>query len=112
MGVQPPLPQPNKRKGLREIATPFCSRGFLLPRWYPSNRARSGLFLDLGAGASYTSISFQERGTHLLGVLVGGIGVRYKTFFIEDRLRHYSNGHTSYPNRSVNANITSVGMYF
>jgi hypothetical protein len=84
----------------------------LLLRWYPFNTSHDGLFLNVGAGIAYTSIGFQEQGTHLLGVLAGGIGYRYKSFFIEDRFRHYSNGHTSYPNRSVNANIISVGMYF
>ena len=84
----------------------------LLLRWYPSNSARSGLFFDVGVGAAYTSISFEEQGTHLLGILVGGIGFRYKTFFIEDRFRHYSNGNTASPNRAVDANIISVGTYF
>jgi hypothetical protein len=84
----------------------------LLLRWYPFDRGRSGLFFDLGAGAAYTSIAFKEQGTHLLGILVGGIGFRYKAWFVEDRLRHYSNGHSAYPNRSVNANILCVGMYF
>jgi len=81
-------------------------------RWYPLNQERSGLFVNLGAGVSYTSIAFQEQGTHFLGVLLGGIGYRYERFFIEDRFRHYSNGHSAYPNRSVNADIVSVGMYF
>jgi hypothetical protein len=84
----------------------------LLLRWYPSDRTRSGFYFDVGAGAAYTSISFKEQGTHLLGILVGGVGFRYKSFFVEDRFRHYSNGHSAYPNRSVNANIISVGMYF
>jgi len=84
----------------------------LLFRWYPFDRGRSGLFFDVGAGAAYTSIGFQEQGTHLLGILVGGIGWRYKAFFFEDRFRHYSNGHSAYPNRSVNANIICAGMHF
>jgi hypothetical protein len=84
----------------------------LLLRWYPSDRTRRGLYFDVGAGAAYTSISFKEQGTHLVGILVGGVGLRYRTFFIEDHFRHYSNGRTAYPNRSVNANIISVGMYF
>ena len=84
----------------------------LLGRWYPCSVGASRLFVDLGAGAAYTTVGFQEQGTHLLGVLAGGIGLRYKKFFIEDRIRHYSNGHTAFPNRSINANIVSVGMYF
>jgi hypothetical protein len=84
----------------------------LVLRWYPSNKARSGLFFDVGAGVAYTSIAFEEQGTHLLGILTGGIGFQYKSLFIEDRFRHYSNGGTASPNRSMNANIISVGMYF
>jgi pantothenate kinase type III len=84
----------------------------VLARWYPCNVGASRLFVDLGAGAAYTSIKFQEQGTHLLGVLAVGIGLRYHKFFIEDRVRHYSNGGTAYPNRAVDANIISVGMYF
>jgi len=84
----------------------------LLGRWYPFKIGASRLFLDAGAGLAYTTIKFEEQGTHFLGVLTGGVGLRYKNFFIEDRIRHYSNGHTSYPNRSVDANIISVGMYF
>ena len=84
----------------------------LLLRWHPFNSAPNGLFFDVGAGTAYTSISFEEQGTHLLGILAAGIGFRYGNFFIEDRLRHYSNGNTAFPNRSVDANIASVGMYF
>jgi hypothetical protein len=84
----------------------------VLGRWYPCNVGASRLFVDLGAGIAYTTIKFEEQGTHLMGVLAGGIGLRYKQFFVEDRLRHYSNGGTASPNRSVDANIVSVGMYF
>jgi hypothetical protein len=84
----------------------------LVMRWYPLERSRSALFFDIGAGVAYTSIALREQGTRVMGILVGGIGVRYKTLFVEDRFRHYSNGATAYPNRSVNANILSVGMYF
>ena len=84
----------------------------VLARWYPCNLGASRLFVDLGAGVAYTTIHFEEQGTHLLGVLAVGIGLRYKQFFIEDRLRHYSNGDTASPNRAVDANIVSVGMYF
>jgi hypothetical protein len=84
----------------------------LLLRYYPFQWGETRLFFDVGAGLTYTSIRFQEQGTHLLGVLTGGIGIRYKNFFIEDRFKHLSNGNTEHPNRSVNANIISVGMYF
>jgi hypothetical protein len=84
----------------------------LLGRWYPCNVGASRLFIDLGAGVAYTTTHFEEQGTHLLGVLAVGIGLRYKQFFIEDRLRHYSNGGTASPNRAVDANVISVGMYF
>jgi pantothenate kinase type III len=84
----------------------------LLARWYPCNVGLSRLFVDLGAGVAYTTVHFEEQGTHLLGVLAAGIGLSYKQFFIEDRLRHYSNSGTAYPNRAVDANIISVGMHF
>jgi hypothetical protein len=84
----------------------------LLLRWYPTSMAHRGPFFDVGAGTAYTTIGFKEQGTHFLGILTGGIGYRYKSLFIEDRFKHYSNGHSAYPNRSVNANVVSVGMYF
>jgi len=77
------------------VAEPFAARinrpepgnaGLdLLLRWYPPVGDRRGLFFDVGAGAAYTTISIQEQGTHLLGILVGGIGLQYDTLFIEDR---------------------------
>jgi hypothetical protein len=84
----------------------------ILARWYLCNVGGGRLFVDGGAGAAYTSVAFEEQGTHLLGVLAVGIGIRYKQFFIEDRMRHYSNGGTAFPNRAVDANIISVGTYF
>lgn len=79
---------------------------------YPFTEDRSGLFLSFGTGVAYTSIDFAEQGTHLLGILQGSIGYRYKNYFIENRWRHYSNGNTASPNRSINANIIVAGMYF
>ncbi len=61
---------------------------------------------------AYTSIGFKEQGTHLLFILQGGVGYRYKSFFVEDRVRHYSNGGTARPNWSVNSNILSIGTNF
>jgi hypothetical protein len=84
----------------------------VLFRYYPFIERRGGLFLDIGAGAAYTSVAFHEQRTHLLGILIGGIGFRYNNFFVTDRLKHYSNGGTAAPNRSVNSNVISVGMYF
>jgi hypothetical protein len=84
----------------------------LLLRWYPASVDRIGLFFDAGGGIAYTSIAFKEQGTHLLGILAGGVGYRYNAFFTEARFRHYSNGATATPNRSVNAVIISVGTYF
>jgi hypothetical protein len=79
---------------------------------YPFAQDRSGFFFTMGTGAAYTSVDFAEQGTHLLFILQASVGYRYKNFFIEDRWRHYSNGNTARPNRSINANIINVGMYF
>ncbi len=84
----------------------------LLLRWFPSGGSRKGLFLDVGTGAAYTPISFEEQGTHFLRILVGGIGLRYDTLFIEDRFSYYPNGYSVYPNRPVNTNVISVGKRF
>lgn len=73
-------------------------------RWKP--------YFVAAAGIAYTTTGFKEQGTHLLFTPQAGFGLRYRNFFIEDRLRHYSNAHTDYPNRSVHANIISVGYYF
>jgi hypothetical protein len=83
----------------------------LLLRYYV-NFEKSSLFVDLGSGGAYTSIAFKGQNTHGLFILQGGIGYKWKKFFIEDRFRHYSNASLSYPNHSVNANIISIGMYF
>ena len=58
----------------------------VLFRYYPFIERRGGLFLDIGAGAAYTSVAFHEQRTHLLGILIGGIGFRYNNFFVTDRL--------------------------
>ena len=79
---------------------------------YPFSTDRQGFFFGAGTGSAYTSVNFREQGTHLLFILQASIGYRYKNFFIEDRWRHYSNGNTASPNRSINANILAVGMYF
>jgi Lipid A 3-O-deacylase (PagL) len=82
-------------------------------RYYPIKHEEGwSPFVSAGVGMAYTTIGFEEQGTHFLFILQAGVGVRYKRFFIEDTLRHYSNGHTASPNRSVHANIISVGYYF
>ena len=79
---------------------------------YPFTPDHSGFFCTLGTGGAYSTIAFTEQATHAFFILQGSIGYRYKNFFIEDRYRHYSNAGTSSPNRSINANIISLGMYF
>ena len=79
---------------------------------YPFTPDRSGFFFTMGTGAAYSTIKYSEQSKHEFFILQGGIGYRYKSFFIEDRYRHYSNGGLSTPNRSINANIISLGMYF
>jgi hypothetical protein len=79
---------------------------------YPFTQDRSGFFFTLGTGGSYSTIAYTEQATHAFFILQGSIGYRYKNFYIEDRYRHYSNAGTSSPNRSINANLISIGMYF
>lgn len=75
-------------------------------------KGRNGPYVTLGGGAAYSSINFEEQGTHLLFIIQGGIGFKWKDFFIENRLKHYSSAHTASPNRSINSNIIMVGIYF
>ena len=69
----------------------------LLLRYYLPTSRGSSLFFSLGSGGAYTSIGFKEQGTHFLLMLQGGIGFRWRNFFIEDRLRHYSNAGLAHP---------------
>ena len=39
-------------------------------------------------------------------------GYRYARFFLENKSRHYANGATALSNRSVNANVLRVDVYF
>jgi hypothetical protein len=80
-------------------------------KWYPFASGK-GFYVSPQAGMAYTTINFEEQGTHLLFILEGALGFRYGNFFVEDRFKHYSNGHTASPNRSVHSNIVVVGMYF
>lgn len=87
--------------------------GMLLSgKYYFRDKQHNGFFLTLGGGGAYTSVNFKEQDTHGLFILQGGIGFKWKEFFIENRLRHYSNGGTAQPNRSINSNIVVVGMDF
>ncbi len=79
---------------------------------YPFTNDYSGLFFTVGSGGAYSTVDFSEQGGHAFFIIQGSIGYRYKNLFIEDRWRHYSNGNTNWPNRSINANIINVGMYF
>ncbi len=81
-------------------------------RYYPFRDDKDGFYMTAGPGMAYTTIGFHEQGTHLLFIVQGGVGYRYKNFFIEDTCRHYSNGGTAHPNWSVNTNIVSIGFYF
>ncbi len=81
-------------------------------KYYPFSLDRQGFYMQGGPGMAYTSVGFQEQGTHLLFILQGGLGYRYNSLFVEDRFRHYSNGGTARPNWSVNSNILSVGTYW
>ncbi len=81
-------------------------------KWYPLDHRNKGLFVTAGTGLAYTTTGFKEQGTHLLFTLEAGVGYRYGRFFVEDRIRHYSNGRTAEPNRAVNANVFSIGFYF
>jgi hypothetical protein len=93
--------------------TPGAEAGIGLGlRYYLFGSSNNGLFVTGGPGMAYTSVAFQEQGTHLLFILQGGIGYRYKDFFVENKIRHYSNGSTARPNWSVNSNIVSFGVYF
>lgn len=84
----------------------------LLLKYYVANFGKGSLFVDLGSGGAYTSIAFKGQGTHGLFILQGGIGLKWRNFFIENRFRHYSNAGLTYPNHSVNSNIISMGIYF
>lgn len=75
-------------------------------------KKQNGFFLNIGGGSTYTSINFKEQGTHLLFILHAGLGYIWNDFFIENRFRHYSSAGTASPNRSINANIIMIGVYF
>ncbi len=84
----------------------------VLFRYYLPVFRENSVFFDAGGGGAYTTVDFKEQATHAMFILQGGIGWRWKRFFIEDRFRHYSNGGLSSPNHSINANIILVGVFF
>ncbi len=84
----------------------------LLLKYRFQRKQNNAFFVTIGGGTSYTSINFKEQGTHFFFIIQGGIGYRWKNFFVENRFKHYSNGGTETPNKSINSNIVMVGMYF
>jgi hypothetical protein len=81
-------------------------------KYFFSGQEYRGFYATAGTGLTYTSIKFNEQGNHGLFILSAGLGYRWKSFFLEDRFRHYSNAGLSRPNRSVHANILYLGMNF
>jgi hypothetical protein len=81
-------------------------------RYYFGPTNHRGFFATVGAGGAYTTIKFEEQGTHDLFVLHGGLGYKWEKLFVEARFRHYSNGGFSHPNRSVDTALVSVGRAF
>lgn len=81
-------------------------------RYYFGEKNYQGLFATISAGGVYTSVAFEEQGTHGLFVLQGGLGYKWEKVFLEGKFRHYSNGGLAYPNRSINAGILGVGFTF
>jgi hypothetical protein len=81
-------------------------------KYYPYRTGKGGFYFTGGPGIAYTTIGFKEQGTHLLFIVQGGFGYRYKNLFIENRISHWSNAHTASPNWSVNSNILAIGTNF
>ena len=83
--------------------------GFTLSGKFHVNK---NFYINIGVGIAYTSYTFKEQGTHFPFILQGGIGYRWKDFFIEDRFKHYSNAGLARPNMSINSNLVLIGIYF
>ena len=81
-------------------------------RYYFGEKNYQGLFATISAGGVYTSVAFEEQGTHGLFVLQGGLGYKWEKLFLEGKFRHYSNGGLAHPNKSINAAILGVGFTF
>lgn len=69
-------------------------------------------FISVGVGLAYTTYGFKEQGTHLPFVLHVGIGYKFGKFFLENRIKHYSNAGLARPNVSINANLAVLGIHF
>jgi hypothetical protein len=81
-------------------------------RYYFGPMNHRGFFATVGGGGAYTTVKFEEQGTHGLFVLHGGLGYKWERLLVEARFRHYSNAGLAHPNRSVDAAIVSVGCAF
>ncbi len=81
-------------------------------RYYFGQRNYRGFFATVSAGGAYTTVNFEEQGTHGLFILQGGIGYKWEKLFVESKFRHYSNGGLSSPNKSINATIVGMGFTF
>ena len=87
--------------------------GFIVNgRYYFGQMNHHGFFATVGGGGAYTTIKFEEQGTHDVFVLNGGLGYEWKRLFVEARFRHYSNAGLAHPNRSVDATVAGVGYAF
>lgn len=81
-------------------------------KYYFGPANHRGFFVAVGGGGAYTTVKFEEQGTHDLFVLQGGLGYQWQRLFVEGKFRHYSNGGFSSPNQSINATVVSVGFAF
>ena len=81
-------------------------------RYYFGEKNHRGLFTTVSGGGAYTSVKFEEQGTHDLFILAGGLGYKWEKLFVDARFRHYSNSGLSHPNMSVNAVIVGMGYAF
>jgi len=81
-------------------------------RYYFGEKNHRGFFATVSGGGVYTTVKFEEQGTHAMFVLQGGLGYKWEKIFLEAKFRHYSNAGLASPNRSINATIVGVGYAF
>jgi hypothetical protein len=81
-------------------------------KYYPLRQDTGGLYLTAGPGVAYTTIGLREQGNQFLFVVQGGVGYKYKNFFVEDKVRYFSKGTTATPDWSLSANVLSLGAKF
>jgi hypothetical protein len=103
--IEPHIAYINRPSNGIDIGFSLSLKGYL-------NEDKKGFFGTVGVGTIYTTLGYSGQGTHLLGILQGGIGYKWKNYFIENRFKHYSNAGTAYPNRSINSNMISFGIIF